>query len=442
MATASISFSTSGSAPNGYRIRYRKLGDTGSYTTTTSATSPVTINSFSGVGIEGLIDADCGSGNYSSAQSFSAPSLLACSSSLADIYTGSLYYNYNNYKFRLDLSSYTPGDTARVTFNVNSLYASGTLTRPARWTLFRNGNQVASQSYVGVMTGISGSWGSTLSNPGPKYHTLSGSAFGSTTPTVVTLTSASSSGTTVTVASTASLSGGMTVVKQSGTGEFAPDTRIVEGTITSTTFQVNKTIVTPFSGGATIRASDTFEYLVEVAETVSTNQSNCSWSLDLNCNYTPPGGNCTNTALTSTTYRGLIRCGSGGSPVYYTISSIFQSGQLVQGGVFYYNYNPTYNITYTSRQITLASSSGNTVTVCDTTGLTVGMVITKSSGTGTLQSNTVITAVNSTTAFTVDKVPTLALSGATIVGTMPDPANNIGTVTVVTNNGQPVFNCP
>lgn len=62
-----------------------------------------------------------------------------------------------------------------------------------------------------------------------------------------------------------------------------------------------------------------------------------------------------------------------------------------------------------------ASSVGTLVTVTSTTGLWVGAKITKVSGTGTLGlGNTIVTAVNSSTTFTVNVAPTVALSSATL----------------------------
>lgn len=66
--------------------------------------------------------------------------------------------------------------------------------------------------------------------------------------------------------------------------------------------------------------------------------------------------------------------------------------------------------------LTGASSSGTTVTVASTAGLWVGAQIKIASGTGTLadEGNTIVTAVNSGTQFTVNYAPDVALSSATL----------------------------
>lgn len=65
--------------------------------------------------------------------------------------------------------------------------------------------------------------------------------------------------------------------------------------------------------------------------------------------------------------------------------------------------------------ITGASSSGTTITCSSTNGLWVGAKIYQVvSGTGTLQSNTLVTSILSTTQFVVNNAPSVALSGATL----------------------------
>ncbi len=60
------------------------------------------------------------------------------------------------------------------------------------------------------------------------------------------------------------------------------------------------------------------------------------------------------------------------------------------------------------------SSVGDTLTVSSTAGLATGMPVTITGGTGVLQSNTRIGSIVGTTQFKVDKMPSTALSGATI----------------------------
>lgn len=435
MATANIKFSTSGSAPNGYRVRYRKIGDTGDYTTVSPnpTTSPATISNYNFVGIEGLIDADCGSGVYSNPSPFKAMSPVLCAGTTSDIYTGTSAYSYDSQKIRLNLFNWTSPNVIRLTFDVFSTYANPAVsgTRPAQWVQYKNGSQSATQSYVGVMS-TTGSWGSSLNNPGPKYHTIS--------PAVYTSAAgATSSGTTITVTSTTGLVAGMTVKVTAGVGAFEEDTRVTTVT-NATSFVVNKAPTTALSGGASVvKAIDTFEYEITIAEAVPSNPTSCSWSLALDCNYVAPDTNCS-TPGTGTTFRALWACPVGSTTLYFTNTVVTQSGQRVQsGGSNYYVYKPEYNVTNIPYTITGASSLVNVVTVCSTANLVVGMNVSKlTGGTGAFQSNTVITQINSATTFTIDKTPTTPLSGATILCQSPDPANFIGTVTVLT--GQ--FGCP
>lgn len=61
-----------------------------------------------------------------------------------------------------------------------------------------------------------------------------------------------------------------------------------------------------------------------------------------------------------------------------------------------------------------ASSSGTTVTVSDTTGISPGMVVTKIAGTGTIGTNTTVVSVTNSTQLVVSEAPSPALSSATI----------------------------
>jgi formylglycine-generating enzyme required for sulfatase activity len=58
-----------------------------------------------------------------------------------------------------------------------------------------------------------------------------------------------------------------------------------------------------------------------------------------------------------------------------------------------------------------ATSSGTTITVGSTTGLRVGMPVSKTGGTGAFAAGTVVTAITDATHFTVSVVPTTPLSG-------------------------------
>lgn len=91
MATITITFTPPSPVPaNGYRVNYRKVGDT-VYTTLSPnpTTSPVTITGvLAGVAYEGTIESDCG-GTYSTPISWSASAAPKCATiSLTATYPG------------------------------------------------------------------------------------------------------------------------------------------------------------------------------------------------------------------------------------------------------------------------------------------------------------------------------------------------------------------
>lgn len=88
------------------------------------------------------------------------------------------------------------------------------------------------------------------------------------------------------------------------------------------------------------------------------------------------------------------------------------------------------------------SSSGTTVTVSSTTGINVGMVVTKIAGTGTLQTNTVVVSITNATQLVISEAPSVALSAAVVqfVDTVTIGASDIGgavyTTTATGTSGQ------
>jgi hypothetical protein len=74
------------------------------------------------------------------------------------------------------------------------------------------------------------------------------------------------------------------------------------------------------------------------------------------------------------------------------------------------------------------SSSGTTVTVPSTTGINVGMVVTRIAGTGTLAVNTLVTGITNSTTLVINQTPSVALSGATLsfADTLTLSAGSIG----------------
>jgi hypothetical protein len=91
---------------------------------------------------------------------------------------------------------------------------------------------------------------------------------------------------------------------------------------------------------------------------------------------------------------------------------------LVTGGENYYVRG-----THNSNTIT-----GANVSVTNSAGINVGMVVNRVAGTGTLVANTVVAAVINSTAITLDPAPTVGLSGATLsfADTLTIAANTIG----------------
>lgn len=64
-----------------------------------------------------------------------------------------------------------------------------------------------------------------------------------------------------------------------------------------------------------------------------------------------------------------------------------------------------------------AASSGVTINVASTANLSVGAIVSVTSGTGAFAANTIITAINNATSFTVSQTPTTALqNGAVVAG--------------------------
>ncbi|GAB4094502.1 hypothetical protein GCM10028786_34310 [Flaviaesturariibacter terrae] len=82
-----------------------------------------------------------------------------------------------------------------------------------------------------------------------------------------------------------------------------------------------------------------------------------------------------------------------------------------------------------------ANSSAATVTVASTAGLSVGMYVGVTGGTGAFATGTTVTAINSGTSFTVSAVPTTTLAGATIIGSTVVGSSAAGTGFLTISNG-------
>jgi phage tail sheath protein FI len=88
----------------------------------------------------------------------------------------------------------------------------------------------------------------------------------------------------------------------------------------------------------------------------------------------------------------------------------------------------------------LSSAVGSTATItcASTDKLQIGSVVTVVTGTGTLQSDTKVSSVTSATTFVVDKVPTVALNGATLSAT-PDSDLKYAVKTFFDNGGSQAY---
>jgi hypothetical protein len=90
-------------------------------------------------------------------------------------------------------------------------------------------------------------------------------------------------------------------------------------------------------------------------------------------------------------------------------SLIISNGNITGSGSVVYI--PTHSYTSAAG----ATSSTTTITVASTVGLQVGMTVTVSAGVGVFAANTTVTAINTSTTFTVSTAPTTALSGGASV---------------------------
>lgn len=78
-----------------------------------------------------------------------------------------------------------------------------------------------------------------------------------------------------------------------------------------------------------------------------------------------------------------------------------------------------------------ATGASTTITVGSTTGLVAGMTVQVTSGVGAFPANTLVTAVTSTTQFTVSAAPSTALTGGASVITATGSDHQMYTISVV-----------
>jgi hypothetical protein len=144
---------------------------------------------------------------------------------------------------------------------------------------------------------------------------------------------------------------------------------------------------------------------------------------------------------------------SNGQPLTANATFTIEATDIPQGNIYWsltakndqvgqnsnavgpYNWSGPAVTTANTFNVCNANSSGNLITTDSIANLTSGLLVTKTSGTGTLQANTRIANVISNTQFTVTLVPTVALSNACISLTGGGiVGNNIQSNTVTSNN--------
>lgn len=130
------------------------------------------------------------------------------------------------------------------------------------------------------------------------------------------------------------------------------------------------------------------------------------------------------TGLTFTAYAGAKVVGVSGTTVFLSRANVGsptgnaafredRSDNLTLGMVVSQTASPNGVGAYTSAAG--ATGSGSTITVGSTAGLLVGMRVRVTAGVGQFAQNTVVTAVNTATTFTVSSAPIVALSGGASV---------------------------
>lgn len=307
----------------------------------------------------------------------------------------------------LDNSTINIGTTSQ---RVTTLSCAGTLNVNAGTTLNVNGNLVMITASTLNQTGgdinING-------NNGRLTYASTGTA--------------TSSGAVITLATgnTTNLSVGDVVTVSGGTGAFAIGTTV--SSFTTNTITVSPAPTVALSGAAIITAT----------QSVASSTALCSFNSQL-LNLT--GGNLTilnphlNGATTGTTNRAFeynngvnvdlgtahttrfgngsaTLSGNGTSAQGFNISgNVTSTGRLAFGNL---TVNGT-SIAGATTTLTGVSSSAAVVTVTSTAGLAVGSLVTVTSGTGAFAANSFISAINTSTTFTVNATPSTPLSGATI----------------------------
>lgn len=105
----------------------------------------------------------------------------------------------------------------------------------------------------------------------------------------------------------------------------------------------------------------------------------------------------------------------GGSTATIQNTNALAAAAIINNAVTSANAAPVnMPVNFPSTLLTAGSGSGTTITVANTAGLSVGMVVTVIGGQGVFALNTTISSITNATQFVVSAAPTTALAGATI----------------------------
>lgn len=229
---------------------------------------------------------------------------------------------------------------------------------------------------------------------------------------------ATSSGTTITVTDVTDLVVGMQVTVTAGVGAFAWATTVVSINVGANTFVVSSAPTTALSGGATVvkGSSNNTIFVTPAWKVVPDNTS-------VYVIHGDPDKMYFSLATQTPTFVHNIEADT------VTQSRMLDFG-VARGVCAQYADHPpvaiasavpVQPINYAFGTATAylsaagATSSGTTVTVTTTAGLSVGCPVTVSAGVGTFAAGTYVQVINSATTFTVSATPSVALSGGASV---------------------------
>lgn len=273
-----------------------------------------------------------------------------------------------------------PNETwAPVTISYKFNFATGTSNVPPSATGTAGQYAVSFQTASGNLS----YWvkdASAWTQLGSASYTSTGgsSAVAFTSATYTSAAGATSSGTTVTVGSTTGLVAGMAVAVTAGAGAFAAGTKVLE-VLSGTQFTVTVAPTTPLSGGATIVSG---------------------------------GAASAGNVITVPSTVGLT---TGMVPAVTTGTGTFAANTVITAitGATTFTVNNAPSVALSGGATVIAA--GGIITVASTTGLSIGMRPQVSAGTGAFAANTIVTAINGATSFTVNAAPATPLSGATVI---------------------------